>query len=148
MIKWNSNLQPESAHLDFSKPCIISDSDLRKQKSVFKENSAKQQQKNEVEKVGGKRLKVSKSDGTSGSRKWVKVANKDEKKVPVISSSSELVGKLIDHFCFLEVEDVESWHRGVVLKAFGRNKFLIRYNDCPDEIYPQPLFQEFKAGNV
>ena len=148
VIKWNLNLQPESANLDFSKPCIISDSDLRKQKSIFKENLAKQQQKNEVEKVGGKRLTVSKSNGTGGSRKRVKVANEDEKKVPVISSSGELVGKLIDHFCFLEDEDVESWHRGVVLKTFGRKKFLVRYNDCPDEIYPQPLFEEFKAGNV
>ena len=92
-------------------------------------------------------MKVSKSDGTGGSRKQVKVANGDEKKVPVISSSGELVGKLIDHFCFLEDEDVESWHRGVVLKTFGRKKFLVRY-DCPDEIYPQPLFEESKAGNV
>ena len=98
--------------------------------------------------MGGKRLKVSKSDGTGGSRKRVKVANRDEKKVPVISSSGELVGNLIDHFCFLEDEDVESWHRGAVLKTFGRKKFLVRYNDCSDEIYPRPLFEEFKAGNV
>ena len=148
VIKWNSNVQPENANLDFSKPCIISDSDLRKQKSIFKENLTKQQQKNEVEKVGGKRLKASRSDGTGGSRKRVKVANGDEKKVPVISSSGELVGKLIDHLCFLEDEDVESWHRGVVLKTFGRKKFLVRYNDYPDELYSQPLFEELKPGNV
>ena len=77
--------------------------------------------------MGGKRLKASRSDGTGGSKKRVKVANGDEKKLPVISSSGELVRKLIDHFCFLEDEDVESWHRGVVLKTFGRKKFLIRY---------------------
>ena len=35
VTKWNSNVQPENANLDFSKPCIISDSDLRKQKKVF-----------------------------------------------------------------------------------------------------------------
>ena len=51
VIKWISNVQPENANLDFSKPCSISDSDLRKQKSIFKENLAKQKQKNEVEKV-------------------------------------------------------------------------------------------------
>ena len=45
VIKWNSNLQPESSNVDFFKPCIISESDLRKQKSIFKENLAKQQQK-------------------------------------------------------------------------------------------------------
>ena len=32
----------------------------------------------------------------------MKIANGDEKKVSVISFSGELVGKLIDHFCFLE----------------------------------------------
>ena len=93
-------------------------------------------------------MKASRSDGTGGYRKRVKVANGDEKKVPVISSSGELVGKLIDHFCFLEDEDVESWHRGVVLKMFSRKKFLVRYNDCPDELYSQLLFEELKAGNV
>ena len=41
VIKWNSNVQSENANLDFSKPFIISDSDLRKQKSIFKENLAK-----------------------------------------------------------------------------------------------------------
>ena len=45
VIKWNSNLQPESANLDFSKPCIIADSDLRKQKSISKENLAKNSKK-------------------------------------------------------------------------------------------------------
>ena len=93
-------------------------------------------------------LKASRPDGTGGSRKRVKVANGDEKKVPVISSSGELVGKLFDHFCFLEDEDAERWHRGVVLTMFARKKFLVRYNDCPDELYSQLLFVELKAGNV
>ena len=35
-----------------------------------------------------KRFKVSRSDGTGGSRKLLKVANEDERKVPVISSST------------------------------------------------------------
>ena len=48
MIKRNLNVQSESANLDFSKPCIISDSDLRKLKSIFKQNLAKHQQKHEV----------------------------------------------------------------------------------------------------
>ena len=35
-----------------------------------------------------KRFKVGRSDGTGGSRKLLKVANEDERKVPVISSST------------------------------------------------------------
>ena len=117
-----------------------------KEKNIFKENKGKQPQKNEVGKVGGgKRLKASRSEWTGGSRKRVKVTNKDEKKVPVISSSGEFVGKLIDQF--LDDGDVESWHKGVVLKMFGRRKFLVRYNDCPDKLYSQPLFEKLKVRN-
>ena len=62
-------------------------------------------------------MKASRSEWTGGSRKRVKVTNKDEKKVPVISSSGEFVGKLIDQF--LDDGDVESWHKGVVLELLN-----------------------------
>ena len=58
------------------------------------------------------------------------------------------MGRLIDDFCFLKDEDVESWHRGVVLKTFGRKKIMVRYNDCSYVLYPQSLFEELKAENV
>ena len=95
-----------------------------KEKNIFNENKGKQPQKNEVGKVGGgKRLKASRSEWTGGSRKRVKVTNKDEKKVPVISSSGEFVGKLIDQF--LDDGDVESWHKGVVLKCLAEEIFWL-----------------------
>ena len=47
-----SNVQPESANLDFSKPCIILDSDLMNQKSIFREKLKEQHQKNEERKCG------------------------------------------------------------------------------------------------
>ena len=34
------------------------------------------------------------------------------------------------------------------MKTFGRKKFLVRYNDCPGELYSQLIFEELKAGNV
>ena len=58
------------------------------------------------------------------------------------------MGRLIDDFCFLEDEDVESCHRGVVLKTFGRKKIMFRHNYCSYVLYPQPLFEELKAENV
>ena len=48
---------------------------------------------------------------------------------------------------FLDDGDVERSHKGVVLKIFGRRKFLVRYNDCPDKLYSQPLFEKLKVRN-
>ena len=45
--------------------------------------------------------------GYSG-RKWLKVIGNNGTKVPVICSPSDLVGKVIDHFCFPDDEDAES----------------------------------------
>ena len=42
---------------------------------------------------------------------------------------------------------MESSRKGVVLKILGRRKFLVRYNDCPDKLYSQPLFEKLKVRN-
>ena len=48
----------------------------------------------------------------------------DGKEVPVICSSSDLVGKVIDHSCFLDDEDIESWFRGAVVQLLWKTGFL------------------------
>lgn len=78
----------------------------------------------------------------------MKVIGDDGKEVPVICSSSDLVGKVINHACFLDDEDTESWFRGVAVQMLGKNRFLVRYNDFPDETFVQPLCKDFKAWNV
>ena len=65
--------------------------------------------------------------------------------MPVVSSSSELVGKTIDHPCFLGDENTERWFRGVVLESIGKSQLLVRYHDFPDETFSQPLYKDFKA---
>ena len=68
--------------------------------------------------------------------------------MPVVSSASALVGKIIGHLCFLGNEDTERWFRGVVLESIGKSQFLVRYHDFPDETFSQPLYKDFKAYRV
>ena len=64
----------------------------------------------------------------------------------ILSSADELIGKVIDHYCFLEDED-ESWNRGVVAEISGV-KFLVRYHEYPHKFYSRSLLQDFKENHV
>ena len=64
----------------------------------------------------------------------------------ILSSVDELIGKVVDHYCFLEDED-ESWNRGVVVEKTGA-KFLVRYHECPDKSYSRSSLQDFKENHV
>ena len=68
--------------------------------------------------------------------------------MPVVSSASALVGKIIGHLCFLGNEDTERWFRGVVLESIGKSQFLVRYHEFPDESFSQPLYKDFKADRA
>ena len=139
VISWNSNIQREN---------VVAEGILNDQKITYKESATKmtKQQKEKDQRHGRKRANIHGS-GHRG-RKRVKVIGDNGKKVPVICSPSDLVGKVIDHFCFLDKEDTESWFRGVVTQMLGKNRFVVRYNDFSDETYVQPLYKHFKAGNV
>ena len=58
--------------------------------------------------------------------------------VPVISCADDLVGKLVEHFCFIDNEDAEEeedWHKGIVLERHGKSSFLTRYNELQDKFF-------------
>ena len=107
-------------------------------------------QQNEAENVGRKRSKISGSGSRGKKRAKVVIADsrRDENNVPVVSNGRELVGKVIEHFCYLDEEDKQGWHRGVVLATPRKDKFEVCYNDFPDVIYSRQLYKGFKAGYV
>ena len=72
----------------------------------------------------------------------------DENNAPVVSNGRELVGKVIEHFCYLDEEDKQGWHRAVVLATPSKDRFGVCYNDFPDVIYSRQLYKDFKAGYV
>ena len=65
------------------------------------------QQQNEAEKVGQKRSNAngSGSRGKKNANVVIVDDRRDENKVPVVSNGYELVGKVVDHFCYLDEED-------------------------------------------
>ena len=108
------------------------------------------QQQNEAEKVRQKRLNASGSGSRGKKRAKVVIADdrRDENKVPVVSNGRELVGKVVEHFCYLDEEDKQGWHRGVVLAMSGKDRFQVCYNDFPDMIYSRQIYKDFKVGYV
>ena len=108
------------------------------------------QQQSEAEKVWQKRLNASGSGSRGKKQAKVVIADdrRDENKVPVVSNGRELVGKVVEHFCYLDEEDKQGWHRGVVLAMSGKDRFQVCYNDFPDMIYSRQIYKDFKVGYV
>ena len=50
---------------------------------------------------------------------------------------NDLVGKLVDHFCYLNDDSEEE--RGIVLEKVTSTKYLMRYHQLPDKIVPCDL---------
>ena len=68
--------------------------------------------------------------------------------MPVVCNGHELVGKVVDHFCYLDEDDKQGWHIGVVLAISGKDRFQVCYNDFPDVIYSRQIYKNFKLGYV
>ena len=75
--------------------------------------------------MGQKRSKASGS-GSRG-KKWAKAVivddMRDETKLAVVSNGHALVGKVVEHFCYLDEEDKQDWYRGELLAMSGKDKF-------------------------
>ena len=65
----------------------------------------------------------------------------------VVTSTNDLVGKVVDHFCYLD-NDAEKWNRGVVIEKTGSSKYLLCYHSCQDKLYTQDLKQDFKSNRI
>ena len=107
---------PDTDNVDFSKPYILSVTELKDSSEENGENNSASQQENESEKLGGKRLKISGS--ASKTKNWAKAIvaeDKDENNMTAVSRCCKLIGKLVEHFCYLGEEDKPTWLRSVVL---------------------------------
>ena len=58
------------------------------------------------------------------------------------------LGRWLIIFCYLDEEDKQGWHRGVVLAMSGKDRFQVWYNDFPDVIYSRPIYKDFKLRYV
>ena len=62
--------------------------------------------------------------------------NEEVTNTPLVSCQNYLSGKLVEHFCSINEDDIEEdWHRGVVLERYGKTNFLIRHNEKPEILF-------------
>ena len=67
----------------------------------------------------------------------------------MILTLNDLVGKVVDHFCYLDDDsEKERWHRGLLLEKVKSTKYLMRYHQLPDKIVPCDLQHDFKSDKL
>ena len=97
--------------------------------------------------MAGKKSLVSQGKRNSTDKITVMAKKKKNEEVtntPVVSCQDDLSGKLVEHFCSIDEDNLEEdWHRGVVLERHGKNNFLIRYNEKPDILFSRNIYSYF-----
>ena len=115
---------------------------------MFKERAA-QTTKKEKEKAPGKEnIPLEKKQ-----RKWTieptKKGNLKESPEAFVTSPDDLVGKVVDHFCYLDNDaEEEEWNRGIVIEKTESSKYLLCYHSCQDKLYTWDLNQDFKSNCI
>ena len=84
-----------------------------------------------------------------------KIACKKEKRIKqneknsVILTLNDIVGKVVDHFCYLNDDsEEERWHRCIVLEKVKSTKYLMPYHQLPDKIVPYGIQHDFKSDKL
>ena len=149
VITWNSDT-PDTDDADFSKPYIISAKEINSIFNENAENNSVSKQQNEAEKVGQKRSKGSGSGSRGKKRAKIVITDdrRNENKVSVVSNGRELVGRNVEHFCYLDEEEKQGWYRGGVLAVSGKDRSQVCYNCFQDVIYSRQIYRDFKVVYV
>ena len=84
-----------------------------------------------------------------------KIACKKEKRIKqneknsVILTLNDLVGKVVDHFCYLNDDsEEERWHKRNVLEKVKSTKYLMPYHQLPDKIVQYDIQHDFKSDKL
>ena len=135
-------------NIDITQPVFVSPVVLEKEKAILKERAsqatfkeAQNYQLNDNTTLIQKRKRGQKNDNPQQKTKKARECEA----ATVLSSVDELIGKVIDHYCFLQDEDESRWRWGVVVEK-SDTKFLMRYHECPDKFYSCSLLQDFKEN--
>ena len=103
------------------------DKENKKFKDLTQETSRKRAGKNKIACIKEKRMKQNEANS-------------------VILTLIDLVGKVVDHYCYLDDDsEEERWHRGIVLEKVKSTKYFMRCHQLPDKIMPCDLQLDFKS---
>ena len=103
------------------------DKENKKFKDLTQETSRKRAGKNKIACIKEKRMKQNEANS-------------------VILTLIDLVGKVVDHYCYLDDDsEEERWHRGIALEKVKSTKYFMRCHQLPDKIMPCDLQLDFKS---
>ena len=152
VISWSKDTNSNSnAEIDFSKPIFVTQAALEKERKMFKERAAQTTQKEKEKALGKENIPVGKKQRKRTIEPTKKGNLKKAKESPeaVVTSTDDLAGKVVDHFCYVDDDaEEEEWNRGVVIEKTGSSKYLLCYHSCQNKLYIRDLNQYFKSNRI
>ena len=143
VISWSKDSNSNTnAEIDFSRPIFVTQAALEKEKKMFKERAAQTTQKEKEKALGKENNPLGKKQRKRTIEPIKKGNLKKAKESPeaVVTSADDLVGKVVDHFCYLDDDaEEEEWNRGALIEKTGSSKYLLCYHFRQDILYTWDL---------
>ena len=102
VVSWSKDVNSNTnAEIDFSSPIFVTQAALEKEKKMFKERAAQTTQKEKEKALGKENIPLGKKQRKRTIEPTKKGNLKKAKESPeaVVTSTDDLVGKVVDHFC-------------------------------------------------
>ena len=150
VISWSKDTNSNSNE-KFFKTYLCDTYSIEKGKKMLKERAAQTNQKDKEKALGKENIPLGKKQRKRTIEPTKKGNLKKAKESPeaVVTSTDDLVGKVVDHFCYLDDDaEEEEWNRGVVIEKTGSSKYLLCYHSCQDKLYTRDLNQDFKSNRI
>ena len=143
VVSWSKDVNSNTnAEIDFSSPIFVTQAALEKEKKMFKERAAQTTQKEKEKALGKENIPLGKKQRKRTIEPTKKGNLKKAKESPeaVVTSTDDLVGKVVDHFCYLDDDaEEEEWNRGALIEKTGSSKYLLCYHFRQDILYTWDL---------
>ena len=118
---------------------------------IFKERAEQTTQKEKEKALGKEKIPLGQKQRkrTIQPTKKRNLKKAKEWSKAVVTSTDDLVGKVVDHFCYLDNDAEEKeWNRGVVIEKAQSSKSLLFYHSCQYKLCTRDLNQDFKSNCI
>ena len=150
VISWSKDTNSNSNEKFFN-TYLCDTYSIEKGKKMLKERAAQTNQKDKEKALGKENIPLGKKQRKRTIEPAKKGNLKKAKESPeaVVTSTDDLVGKVVDHFCYLDNDaEEEAWNRGIVIEKTGSSKYLLCYHPYQDKLHTWDLNQDFKSSCI
>ena len=144
-----SQCRRKAAKREIARPVFVTPAALSKEKEYLRARVLQTTDK------GNKKFKDLTQEACRKRAGENKIPCKKEKRIKqnetnsVILTLNDLVGKVVNHVCYLDDDsEEERWYRGIVLEKVKSTKYLMWYHQLPDKIVPCDLNHDFTSDNL